>query len=213
MDERLKAAIEAGDEAVVASLLEEDSGLAAAWNGDLSAVMLAAYYKQDGISRALLDARGPADLFEAAALGMDARVRALIGWDPRAVAARSSDGFTALHLAAYFARPSTVALLLDAGAYVEAVAENASQVRPLHSGVAGGSLEVVEALLAAGADVQARQERGFTPLMGAAARGSEEVVRALLEAGADKAATNDDGKTALDFAREHEYEGLEELLG
>jgi ankyrin repeat protein len=213
VDESLKAAIEAGDTDAVAHLLADDPSLSRGREGDLSAVMVAAYYKQPEIARQLLDARGPADLFEAAALGMEQRVRELVAWDPRAVSACSADGFTALHLAAYFAQLATVRLLLQADAYVEAIAENASKVRPLHSAVAGESLEVVQALLAAKTDVEARQERGFTALMAAAARGSEPMVTALVDAGADPAAENDDGRTALDFAREHGYDELEAHLG
>jgi ankyrin repeat protein len=212
MDPRLKEAIETGDVAAVEGLLRADPGLSRGREGGLSAVMLAAYHKQDAIAGMLLDTRGPADLFEAAALDLADRVRALIGWDPRAVAARSSDGFTALHLAAYFGRPDIVRLLIEAGSYVEAVAEHASKVRPLHSGVAGRHVLVVEALLAAGADVEARQERGFTPLMGAAAGGSREILERLLVAGADKGARNAADQTAADFAREHHHGELEKLL-
>ncbi len=213
MDERLKAAIEAGDADAIAHLLADDPSLSRGREGDLSAAMVAAYYRQPEIARQLLEARGPADLFEAAALGMERRVRELVAWDPRAITSRSTDGFTALHLAAYFAQLTTVQFLLQADAYVEATAENASKVRPLHSAVAGESLAVVQALLAKKPDVEARQERGFTALMAAAARGSEPMVTALLDAGADPSAENDDGKTALDFAREHGHDELEGLLG
>lgn len=212
MDERLKAAITAGDESAVRALLENEPGLAKQHENGLSAVMLAAYHKQPGVAQALLDARGPADLFEASALGMDERIRELIAWDPRAVVSRSGDGFTALHLAAFFGHPATVRILLDEDADVEDVAENATGVRPLHSGVAGRNVKVVEALLDAGAELEARQQDGFTPLMGAAAAGVTEIVERLIGAGADKAARNDAGKTALDFARAHGHAHLEELL-
>ncbi|MDH3207574.1 MAG: ankyrin repeat domain-containing protein [Gemmatimonadota bacterium] len=213
MDGRLKSAIEAADRDAVVALLEEEPGLAGERDGALSAVMLAAYYKQPEIAGTLLEVRGPADLFEAAALGLCDRVRALVCWDPRAIAERSPDGFTPLHLAAYFSNADTVRCLLEAGAYVESVAENVSRVRPLHSGVAGGCLDVVEALLEAGAEPDVRQEGGFTPLMGAAAGGSPEMVRALLGVGADAKALTDDGQSALDLAREHHHAHLEELLG
>jgi len=212
LDERLKGAIEAGDLAGVEALLGEEPALATERTGDLSAAMLAAYHRQPDIARALVDARGPADLFEAAALGLERRLRELIGWDPRAITSRSVDGFTPLHLAAYFGHGVAVGVLLDEDAYVEATAENPTMVRPLHSGVAGGSLAVVEALLAAGADPESRQQGGHTPLMGAAAGGSVEIARALLAAGADKAATNDEGKTALDIARERGHASMETLL-
>jgi ankyrin repeat protein len=212
VDARLKAVIEAGDLEHVERLLAEDPALAKESEGALSAVMLAAYYKQPRIADALLAVRGPADLFEAAALGRDERVGALIGWDPRAVMSRASDGFTALHLAAYFARPGVVRRLVDAGADVEDVAANASEVRPLHSAVAGGSLEVVETLLAAGAEAETRQHGGFTPLMGAAAGGWTDMVTRLLDAGADKCARTDDGQTALDLALQHHHAHLKTLL-
>lgn len=213
MDLRLKSAIEAGNLEDVERLLADDPALAMEREGAMSAVMLAAYYKQPRIADALLAVRGPADLFEASALGRDERVAALIGWDPRAVMSRASDGFTALHLAAYFARPVVVRRLVDAGADVEDVAENMSEVRPLHSAVAGGSLEVVETLLAAGAEVETRQHGGFTPLMGAAAGGWTDMVTRLLDAGADKGARTDDGQTALDLAQQHHHGHLEGLLG
>ena len=213
MDERLKAAITAGDENAVRGLLETEPELAKEREGSLSAVMFAAYYKKPAVARALLDARGPADLFEASALGMDERVHELVQWDPRSVLARSNDGFTALHLAAYFGHPAAVRVLLDEDADLEDVAENPTRVRPLHSGVAGRDPEVVEALLSAGAELEARQQDGFTPLMGAAAGGVAEIVERLIAAGADASARNDEGKTALDFAREHGHAHLEELLG
>jgi len=144
---------------------------------------------------------------------MEERVHELVGWDPRAVLSRSEDGFTALHLAAYFGHPATVRVLLEEDADVEDVAENPTQVRALHSGVAGRSIEVVEALLDAGAELEARQQNGFTPLMGAAAGGVTEIVERLLAAGAEVNARNDAGKNALDFAREHGHAHLEEMLG
>ena len=213
MDERLKDAIEAGDRDAVAALLEEEPGLAGERHGVLSAVMLAAYHKQPRIAGTLLKVRGPADLFEAAALGLSDRVRELVSEDPRAVAARSPDGFTSLHLAAYFGGADTVRFLLEKGSDIDSVAENTSKVRPLHSGVAGGSFDVVEALLEAGAEHDVRQEGGFTPLMGAAVGGSAEMVRALLSAGADPSALTDDGQSALDLARTNHHAHLDELLG
>lgn len=212
MDERLRAAIEAGDTGAVGQLLEREPALASAHDDVLSAVMLAAYHKQTEIAHALLAARGPADFFEAAALGLTERVRDFVGWSPGSVVSRSLDGFTALHLAAYFGHPETVRLLLGQGVDVDPVADNASRVRPLHCAVAGGDADVVDLLLEAGAGVASRQSGGFTPLMGAAAGGSEELVRRLLEAGADPADESDDGKTAADLARENGHDGVVALL-
>jgi ankyrin repeat protein len=212
VDERLKASIKAGDGEAVARLLHLEPSLAADHDEVRSAVMLAAFHQQPEIAHALLEARGPADLFEAAALGLEARVRAFMGWNPGCVVARSPDGFTALHLAAFFGHAGIVRCLLGAGVDVEPIADNASEVRPLHSAVAGGSGDVVDLLLAAGADANARQSGGFTPLMGAAAAGAATLARSLMDAGADRDARSDDGKTAADLARDNGHEGLVALL-
>ena len=60
-----------------------------------------------------------------------------------------------------------------------------------------GHMDVVRALLAAGADVNARNNYGDTPLHEASCHGHMDVVRALLAAGADLGARNDDGYTPL----------------
>jgi ankyrin repeat protein len=65
---------------------------------------------------------------------------------------------------------------------------------------ARGSAQMARILLAAGADVDARQIGWRTPLMQAAAGGNVAVVRVLLEAGADPQAQDGDGRTALELA-------------
>ena len=62
-------------------------------------------------------AAGPVlTIFEAAAVGDAARVRALLDADVAALRGRSDDGWTALHLAAHFGHVEVVRLLLAAGA-------------------------------------------------------------------------------------------------
>ena len=214
MESKLRKAIEDGDAGAVERLVREQPELADDSDEGISAPLFALYRRREEIARTLLGARSrPADLFEAAALGLEDRVEHLLGGEPAAgIAALASDGFTALHLAAFFGRAEVVRRLLAAGAEVEAVARNATRVRPLHSAVAGGSDAIVEALLAAGADPEARQAGGYTPLMGAAAGGSEPLVRRLLVAGADRDATNDETKTAADIARGRGHERIAALI-
>jgi ankyrin repeat protein len=61
--------------------------------------------------------------------------------------------------------------------------------------------DVAEALLDAGASVDATDEHGVTPLMRAAGRGSAGVVKLLLQRGATPKAKSKNGTTAADFAR------------
>jgi ankyrin repeat protein len=65
---------------------------------------------------------------------------------------------------------------------------------------AGGSADIVQALLAAKAAVDARQLNGNTPLTIASAKGRADVVRILLAAKADIGAADDNGHSALMLA-------------
>jgi len=60
-----------------------------------------------------------------------------------------------------------------------------------------GETRNIEGLLAAGAEVDAKDEKGVTALMHASAEGHTQSVEALLDAGADVDAQADDGLTAL----------------
>lgn len=180
----------------------------------VSAVLFAVYRRQEEIAGMLLEARGrPPDVFEAAAMGLDDALDDLLGRaDAAAVEGVSPDGFTALHLAAYFGHAEAVRRLLRAGADVHAVSRNDSRLYVLNSGAAGGDVGVVEALLAGGADPDSRQAGGYTPLMGAAAAGSRGMVDRLLGAGGDPASTSEDGRTAADLARERGHPDLADRL-
>lgn len=70
----------------------------------------------------------------------------------------------------------------------------------------------VEALLAAGADKDAKDNRGATPLHLATAYGVSHCVAALLRAGADYSVADVDGWTPLHYAAESGSEGTLSLL-
>jgi uncharacterized protein len=179
----------------------------------ISALMLAVYTQQPMIRDFLLSHLKDLDIFEAAAVGNCARLHQLIAEDAMSARAISPDGWTPLHLAAAFAGPEPVTLLLEHGAHVHQFSHNPLRNQPLHACVAlSGSLEVVRVLIAGGADLNATQHGGYTPLLQAAAAGRKALVRLLLENGARPDCVCDRGKSAVDYARERGHTEVAEIL-
>lgn len=175
-------------------------------------LLLARYRMRLDMVDAVLAHLKELDVFEAAALGKVERVTELVEKDSKLLSAFSADGFTPLHLAAFFGQPAVAKLLLAKGAPVDAVAKNATKVHPLHSAAAGGSDEIVEALLAKGADPNAKQHGGFSPLHSAASSGNLAMIKRLLAKGADKDAAADDGRTAFEIANMNSNDDAADLL-
>jgi ankyrin repeat protein len=85
-------------------------------------------------------------------------------------------------------------------------------VTALHSAIAGQDRESSLALIAAGADVNAKQQDDFTALHEAAQNGDREIVDALLAAGADPSLTLSGGERPADLARTHGHPEIAQLL-
>ena len=194
--------IDAGDEDTLRNELELDPDLAGQRNADgLSPVLHALYNGQRDLVGPLLDANPPLDVFDAAAVGRTRGLEELLEGEPELVTTWSPDGFTALHLAAFFGQEQAAKILVERGAEVNLVARNAnSHVTPLHSAAAGSHPGIVKLLLEHGADPNAAQDGGFTPLHSAAQNDDRESAEALLEAGADPSLANDECKTPADLA-------------
>lgn len=210
-------AVKAGDTATVQTLLAADPALALARTASgVSAVLLAAYYGRAPLAQQILAAGGPADLFEASALGQAAQVGALLDAAPAQVNAFAADGFTALGLAAFFGHPAVLDLLLARGADPNLAANNPMNVRPLHSAVAhrdaATALALAETLLRHGAEANAQQEGGYTALHEAASSGHLPLARLLLARGANPALANAAGLTPHDLAEKHGHTEAAALL-
>ncbi len=153
--------------------------------------LMSALYQRDKARVDELLAEDPTlDLFECAALGRTAELPYVTE-----VSERAPDGFSALHLACFFAHAETARELIARGADVNAIADNPTRVQPLHSAAAGQSAEIVALLLDHGATPDARQHGGWTALHAAAMNGDVQMARALLKHGADPDLAADDGQT------------------
>jgi uncharacterized protein len=211
--EPLLAAVRAHDAAAIARLLDEDptrAGMRAP--GGESLVLHACYVGAPELAPVLLRGR-PLDACEAAALGDVAALRFAIEEDDDARVRRSSDGWTPLHLAAFFGQDDAVALLIDHGAPLDAHSTNATRNTPLHAALAGLTRPgVVRRLIFAGADVSARGAQHLTPLHLAASRGDAALCDLLIARGANPHACLEDGTTPAQMATARGFIPLGERL-
>lgn len=214
MNQSFLKLIRSGATAEIAEAIEADPTLAEFRDPQgVSALVWSVYTGQPMVRDFLLAqlaARGVAlDIFEAAAVGNDAQVQAILDADRSAVQDFSGDGWTALHLAAAFGTPRSVQILIERGAKVDAISKNAQSNQPLHAVLAlSRNSETIAALLAAGADANAAQVGGFTPIFSAATTKRRDLAELLIEHGADPHHRNEEGKSAADFARERGHEEL-----
>ena len=206
-------AVRQGDTEQLERLLASDPALASARDENgVSVLMQAAYHRRAEMVQILRSKKELLDAFEAAALGDEARLDALLSSDPSLAHAWSADGFTALHFTGFFRQPACARLLIAHGADVRAVARNPMAVTPLHSAAASQEIEVARLLLEKGAEVDARQEGGFTALHAAALHGDEALSELLLSRGANPALKAANGSDAAAFAREKGHASLAQKL-
>jgi hypothetical protein len=202
-------AIRTGDLELLQELVTVDPTCAAARDAaGVSALMHARYAQRTDMVEALLSVRPPLDVFEAGMLGDHPRLDEILDGDSTAAHAWSSDGFTSLHLAAYFGQPEAVETLLDAGADARAVSRNGMKLSPIHSAVSAHRKDIAALLLARGADPNVKQAGGWTPLHSAAHQGDVEAVDLLLAHGADPHLRSDDGRDAAAMAAEAKHAAL-----
>lgn len=200
----------------------------AAGNGDARMVESLAARGMDVSER---DGRGRTPMHYAAWNDREEAVKVLAaaGADPRAV---RHDGSTPLHDAAWRDARAAVEALVELGVPVDIAAvpseaswksaeDGAKSIEatadpgswtPLYRAAWNDARDAAEALLAHGAEVNARDAEGWTPLHAAAAGNAEATARLLLERGADMEARDRSGWTALHHAVWHEARPVATLL-
>ncbi|HEU4889337.1 MAG TPA: ankyrin repeat domain-containing protein [Thermoanaerobaculia bacterium] len=202
----LTDAIQQGDVSRVQALLDSDPALLQSQEGPVTPLLLAIYYGKSDVARLLVDRGAPVSFPEACALGDLVLVQRMLEADPDVLHVRTTDGHVPLGLAIFFRHPDVARLLIERGADVNAPAENAQRVAPVHAAAAACDHATMRLLLERGADPNAHQQMDFTPMHGAASRGDVEMAKLLLEFGAERNPKGTDGQTAADAARGHGQE-------
>ena len=199
----LTDAIKAGDAARVNALVDEDASVLTALENGVTPLLLAIYHGKVDLARLMVERGAPVSFGEACALGDEVRVKEMLGADPRLLHSRTSDGFPSAGVAIFFGHGALARWLIEQGADVNAPAENAMGVAPVHAAAAACDRETMRMLLERGADANARQQMDYTALHAAASRGDIEMAKLLLAHGAQRDAKASDGMTPADVARKY----------
>jgi ankyrin repeat protein len=196
-------AIKAGELERVKAMVSATPSLVNARGEAGSAILTAVYHRQQAIVNLLVARGADLSMFEACAAGELERVERLIDDSAgAAVAGFGDDGWTPLHLAAFFGHAKVVEVLLAHGADVAARSTNPTANTPLHAALAANQKMVAGLLLGHGADVDAADAAGWRPLHLAAATNNLDVIKALVAQGADVRGTNKDGVAPLALAEQ-----------
>jgi hypothetical protein len=146
------------------------------------------------------DFAGDTVLHVAVEKGQVDAVRLIVQYKPD-FEAQGKKGLTPLMLAMDKEKPALALTLIRAGA--NANTHDANYVYPLHKAAAAGEMDVVKALVAAGADVNVRtRDTEDTPLHLAITNGRRGVAEYLVQKGARIDIAGKDGKTAAQLAKE-----------
>src|SRR3954470_14025671 len=199
-------AIKTGDfERVKAMLTAEPTLIDAQSRSGDSAILTAVYHRQKEIVNLLVSRGASLSIFEACAAGELERVERLLHDSASSVNAYSADGWTPLHLAAFFGHRKIAELLLAHEADVLARSRGPNGNTPLHAALAGNHKFVAALLIGHGADVNAADAQGWRPLHLAAANNNIDAMKQLIAQGADVHAPNGEAQTALSLATEKNH--------
>ncbi len=177
--EQFVDAVKAGDTTRVGVALSADPQLVTSRLSNGETPLMAALYRgHHHIVDALVGAGAPIDVFAASALGRLGELFSALR-DRAQANVVSYDGWTPLHLAAFFGQRIAAERLLDAGADIRAVSRNSMRNTPLHAATAGRRVDVALMLINRGAPTDATDAGGYTPLRIAEENKLTEVVAAI----------------------------------
>jgi ankyrin repeat protein len=199
-------------EAVRADLAADPELLNGTNEAGQCAYLLSKYYRQFAVADYLLGLKPKLDVFTLCVAGHTADALAEISKAPDLLQAHSTDGWTPLHLAAFFGWAELANALLDRGADVNCRSTNSMKNTPLHAATAGGGAPLVDLLLKRGANPNATQEGGWTALHAAAQSGNRAIAETLVANGADVNQRADNNQSPLDMALLKGHQDLVELL-
>ena len=177
--EALVEAAKSGDEAAVRALIADHPGLVVQRLPSGESPLMAALYRgHHAVVGALIELGAELDVFAAAATGHVVALHQALE-QRGSFNAYAYDGWTPLHLAAFFGHLEAATALVDAGADLQSISRNSMKNTPLHAATAGKHEDVALMLLERGADPHTSDGGGYTPLRIASENQLAPVVRAI----------------------------------
>lgn len=159
--------ISRGDITSIERVVREFPGSAGIQNPDsMTPLLFAAYHGKTEAAKAIFSAQFPFTIHERAVMDDVDGLRTMINQDAGSVDSYSGDGWTPLHLAAFFGRTSVVRILLSKGAKVDAASRSKASFgnSPLQAAVEMGRTGVAKILLDNGANAtSSRNPAGLHP--------------------------------------------------
>jgi ankyrin repeat protein len=205
-EEEVVECIKTGGAARLETLLNEQPELAdGVTQQGLSYLTLAAYYRNAEVLELIKKQKSSLDIYEACCLGDLEIAKMRLHANNALINSYSVDGFTPFGLACFFGHLKLAEYLIQAGADVNKVSNNAFKVAPIHSACAISNYEITELLIRNGANVNVKQASEVTPLHSAAHSGQTRLAQLLLDNGADINTRTDAGQTPLKIAEEKSF--------
>ncbi len=137
------------------------------------------------------------------------QVRQLLGKD-HSPNQEDENGRTGLHIAAMNGNLQIAAILIKAGANLNARDKLGNTA--LHYATDRNQVDMAQLLLDVGAEVDPQNRNGMTPLMLAASRGNIEIVRALLAKGANPRQSDFTGRDAIGWVGQNHHTAIVQML-
>lgn len=194
--------IKNGDQSMVIDYLRQEPMLMLSKDNEgRSLFYYAIAYERFDIIEFFISKNYQPDLIEYACLGSTEKVVKTINDQPEQMHTYSPDGWSILHIAAYYGHVSLLIKLIDLGMDIHTISKNAHRQEAIHSASAGNQKKAISCLLKHGAKIDGNGAHN-SPLHISLKNKEYDIIKLLVKNGANIFAKDKEQKSAVDYALE-----------